>query len=212
MTFPNAHEGVKKIRTAELLYLIIAIGGFITAIMITVATASKDKSKMTGGLAVLATALGIIAIVAFIINLIGLSKASKDDRGFKDALIFTLVGIILGALSSVFSKDPTITGVIDVVSNLINVLVMVFVVRGIMNLATKLGRNDMIDKGNGILKKVVVVHVIGLVINLIGTLLQRTDTVMTIAAVLLLVAGVIDVIVYFAYLKYLGKAVVMLEQ
>ena len=51
MTFPNAHEGVKKIRTAELLYLIIAIGGFITAIMITIATASKDKGKMTGGTA-----------------------------------------------------------------------------------------------------------------------------------------------------------------
>ena len=212
MRFPYAYEGVKKIRTAELLYLIIAIGGLATAVMVAVASASKAEGAMAAGIAVLALALGIIAIVAFIINLIGLSRASKDEKSFKNALLLTLLGIILGFVSSAFSKNTMVTGLVDAVSSFLNVLIMIFVVRGVMNLATKLGNDEVIAKGNSILKKVIVVHMIGIIISVVGTVMQKSDTVMMIAAILLLIAAIIDVIVFFAYLKYLGKAVVMLEQ
>jgi phosphatidylglycerophosphate synthase len=86
------------------------------------------------------------------------------------------------------------------------------VVRGIISLAKKVGDDEMITKGNALLTKAVAVYVVAVVAGLIGTLLKKSPTAMTIAGILLLISAVLAIIVYITYLKYLGKAVRMLEK
>ena len=81
-----------------------------------------------------------------------------------------------------------------------------------MSLATKLGRDDMVEKGNKILNKAVIVYAAAIIIGLVADILSKSQTVVTIAGILLLVAGIIDILVYVTYFMYLGKAVTMLEK
>ena len=213
MTYPNAYEGVKKIRTAQLFMLVIAVIGIVLAIMTAIAGGTKSIEGGTlAGAGVIALIAGILAIVAFVINLIGLSKASKDEGNFRTALTMTIVGIVVSVISSAFSGNTMVNGILELVGNAISVFVMMYVVRGIMSLARNLGNDEMISKGKSILTKVVTVYVIAIIVGLIGTVLQGNQTAMVIAGILLLIAEVLDIIVFITYIKYLTKAVAMLEK
>ena len=212
MTYPNAYEGVKKIRTAEIIGLLIGVVGIVLSIMITAAGSSGGSGGTIAGVTALALITGILAIVAFILKLLGLNRAAKDEPNFKTALVFALAGIVLSILSSAFSGNATVSGIFSTVSDILDVFIFIMVVRGIISLAKRLGNSAVAQKGNSLLKKLVAVYVIMIIISLIGNLLQKNPTAMTIAGILLLIAGILDLVIYISYLKYLGKAVAMLQK
>lgn len=99
MRFPNAAAGVKKIFTAEILALIGAIATVIGTISALIAVAAAANNS-TGGTAVAGGAsvifllgAGVLGIIAFIMNIIGINSAAKDEASFKTALICVIVGI-----------------------------------------------------------------------------------------------------------------------
>lgn len=216
MLYPNAHDGIKKLRTAEFIILISAIVSLIMSVIVMASSGAAKSGGLKEGtiatLAVLLAIVGVLALIAFIINLVGLSRASKDEESFKKALLFTLAGIVVSVLSSAFSKKAVLSGVFDVIGDFLSIVIFIMVVRGIISLAKKVGDDEMITKGNALLTKAVAVYVVAVVAGLIGTLLKKSPTAMTIAGILLLISAVLAIIVYITYLKYLGKAVRMLEK
>ena len=214
--FPNALDGVKKIRTAELFILITAVIALVLGGLTIGAGRSGNTDTVNGATIAGAGILGVISAVllfaAFILDLLGLSRASKDEKSFKNALLLTLAGIVLSVVSGVLTKNATVSGIVSTVNDLIGVAVFVMVVRGIMNLAGKLDRDDIRKKGAGLIKTMAAVYVLGIIAALVATLLQRNQTTMTIAGILLIVSGVLEIIVYLTYFGYLGKAVKMLEK
>ena len=214
--FPNALDGIKKIRTAELLVLITAVIALVLGGLTLGAGRSNNTDVINGATVAGAGVLGVISavllLVAFILDLIGLSRASKDEKSFKNALMLTLAGIVLSVVSGALTKNATVSGIVSTVNDLIGVAVFVMVVRGIMNLAGKLDREDIQKKGAGLIKTMAAVYVLGIIAALVATLLQRNQTTMTIAGILLIVSGVLEIIVFLTYFGYLGKAVKMLEK
>ena len=109
MRFPNAFRGVKKIWLAEMLMLLAAIVGIIIVIVMAAnGTMVGEDIVINEGvktpIAVLGIVTAVIALVAFILNLIGLINANNDDSAFRIALLVTILGIVASAISAIWSN------------------------------------------------------------------------------------------------------------
>ena len=216
--FPNAYKGVKKLYSAEILSLIATILSIISAVLLIVGAVmldSKSSDEAAGGvLAIIGLVViigsGVLLVLAFIFNLIGLIKAKKDENSFRIALYFTLLGIILSCFVSTFSSKEILSSIFSSASSLASLLTTIFIVQGIMTLAAKLENDAMVQRGGFILKVIICVEVLALIASVISVIF-RFNAAQVIAGVLLLVSGVLNIIAYFIYLNYLSKAKKMLK-
>ena len=220
MLFPNAHNGVKKIYTAEILSLIGSILLIVAAILAvataSLAEASKAEAEVgavagtAAGFIFLGLAGSVLTLIAFILNLIGITSAMKDEAAFKTALIFTIVGIAASALSSAFSTNDTVNSFIQILVTFSELFVSLYVVQGIMNLAAKLKDSNMVERGNKVRWWLVITFCIPSLVKLVSAIfaLKEADAV---ASTLSLISSVLTIVAYFIYLSYLAKAKKMLE-
>ena len=216
--FPNAHNGVKKIYTAEILSLITAILLAAAAVVGLFAAGLAESGKTeadaatagaAGGFLLLFLAGGVLALIAFILNLVGIISAMKDESTFKNALIFTIVGIAASVLASSFSKNETVSSFIQILVNFSELFVSLFVVQGIMALAARMNNSDMVERGNKVRWWLVITFAIPSLIKLISAVLMLKKA-EAVAEVLALVAAVLTLVAYFIYLGYLSRAKKML--
>lgn len=216
--FPNAAKGIKKIHTAEILSLITAILGIGLAIAVIVAAASlstmteSDSSSAAGlvggGLAsiLLAVAVAVISIIAFILKLVGIMNAKKDEAAFNSAFILVLVGIGASLVAAIFSKNTLVNGIMNGVSNVASLFITVYIIKGIINIGGKLGNKGLVQKGQSVLKLIVAVYAISIVGSLISSIFENVPALATVGGVLGVIAGVVAIVYYFIYLSLLGKA------
>ncbi len=215
MRYPDAYSGIKKLFTAEILDLIVAVLGIIAGgILITNVKNAADISSADAGAVLGAGALGLIAgivgIVSFILQLVGLSQAGKDEKNFKNALLAALAGIVISILASAFAKNAFLTGLFGMLRTVCNLLITLMVINGIINLARKLGNEDIERKGGNILRILVLVYVITAVIELLSGIFGK-NAVRPITGVLSVVAGIFAVLATIFYISLLSKARKMLE-
>ena len=213
--YKNAYEGIKKLFTAEILALVAGVVGVAAAIAMLVSISSADAGNdsalvVVGAAAILLIIVGILMLLSFILNILGLIKARKDDGYFNIAFILTFIGIVISILSSAFSTNGVVSGFITTASNVISLLVTIYVVMGIINIAKKLGRSDVAEKGKTVLKLIIGVQLIAIVSSLISAIFRAASAQM-VAGVLSLIGSVISVVYYFIYLSLLGKAKNMLR-
>lgn len=214
MTFLNAREGLNKIKNAEILAFVSGFIAIITAVIAVVTAINIKNGKAVQssgyvGVGLLAIIISVLGIIAFILNLIGLSKASKDEPCFNKALTVTIVGIVLGVFNAVLSANPVSKGIFDALQAAVSIVIVNFVLRGIMNIAAKLDEEEMIQKGNVILQLLVGIRIAALVLNLVLSFLQVDSNVSLL--ILLLVVACITSAAEFIYVKYLISAVEMVE-
>ena len=217
MRFPNAFEGVKKIFTAEILSLIArvcvlvaAIGGLAAVGAVAVADSVDGDSVITVGLAgaglagIFGVAAGVIAIIAFILQIVGINKAKADEPAFKTAMIFILVAIAASGVGSIFSGNETLQSIAQIVTDVAGLCVTLYIIQGIKSLADRLNNGAVSAKGNQIFLLIAVMYGVVLLANLIGLFAPM------ISGVLAIVAAVVGIVQYFFFLSYLSQAKKML--
>ena len=208
MKFPNAAKGVKKIFTAEILNLIGTIVMVIVAIVVAIGVVGAAGAQSSDGKA-LALDGGIVvalifATIAYIMNLVGIINASKDETNFKSALIFLIVGIVTTILVAVFRNNPVVYSMLLSLGDLMKVFVNIFVIAGGFKLADRMNRGDVSTKGTNVLKLIIVVAILSLIASLISSFMGgMVASVM--AAVLFIVGLVLNIIKYFMYLSFLSR-------
>ncbi|WP_316608711.1 hypothetical protein [uncultured Ruminococcus sp.] len=222
MKFPNAAKGVKRIFTAEILGLIstiLLIIGFV--LLIPAVLVAKNGAEGLEGAAIGATVAmgvfvliaGVLSIIAFIMNIIGISNASKDEENFKSALLFLILGLVAKAASITigrFVKDAAVaTGMLDSASSLLNIFVTIFVISGIVKLADRLNRGDISAKGTNVLKILIAVNVLSLIASFVASVMGG-PVASGVSLVLAIVSAVLSLVQYIMYLSLLGKAKKML--
>lgn len=211
MEFNNASKGIKKIFTAEVLALIAAICAVITAIFVVVmAVATKAESAggavaSLGAAGLFGIATAVLGIIAYIFKIIGVNNAGKDEPAFKIALYLIFAGLVVAVVGSFFSGNATVKSVIDIASEVINLVITIYIIQGCCNLASKLGRDDVVNKGNTIFKLIICVYVLAIIANLIVAIFNGTGAAVT-AGIIAIVSAVLNVIQYFIYLSFLSKA------
>ena len=215
MKFPNAAKGVKKIFTAEILNLIGTIVMVIAAIAVAIGGAGAAGAQTEEGIAlalgggmmvalILIAVYMILATIAYIMNLVGIINASKDETNFKSALIFLIVGIVTTILVAVFRNNPVVYSMLLSLGNLMNVFVNIFVIAGGVKLADRMNRGDVSTKGTNVLKLIIVVAILSLIASLISSFMGGMVASVT-AAVLLIVSLILNIIKYFMYLSFLSR-------
>lgn len=224
MKFPNAANGVKKIFTAEILSLISGICMFVMIVLLVVAlAAAKAVSGGADGAAAGAVASGagtlvfgigsgVLAIIAFILNIVGISKASKDEESFRMALFAVIGGIILSVIGTAFNNvNGYVSSIMQALQVVADLLALLYVIQGIRYLSLKLNRPDIDQKGQNLFKIIFIVLVLQFIARIVVIIFGGMAASIT-AAIIALIAVILSVIEYILYLAFLAKAKKMLAE
>ena len=211
MTFPNASSGVKKVFIAEILQLIATLLLLVTgALGIGAAGAAMGGSEagtVGFGIGALVGGLGsvVILIIAYIMNILGLFQASKDEPTYlRYAFIATIAGLVISLIASFLSSaNPDIAGLLNSINGVVTLLIFFFTIIGIGILAQKLGRNDIFSLGNKVQWIIAIVIVIGVILRFVGG---------TAGGILAIASLVMTLVAYIMFLLYLSKANRMLQE
>ena len=216
MRFPNAYRGVKKIWLAELLMLLAAIVGIIMVIVMAAnGTMVGEDIVINEGvktpIAVLGIVTAVIALVAFILNLVGLINANNDDSAFRIALLVTILGVVASAISAIWSNNETLNKWMDTAITICSMFASYYVLTGIANLAEKM--SDAATKALALKSRTLVegsfcaTALFKLIISIFK--IQDGSTISTILAV---IALLLELVSYILYLRALSKGKKMLAK
>jgi hypothetical protein len=217
MRFPNAFSGVKKIYVAELLMLLVAVIGIILVVVIANNSVLVDDviifNEGAAGtpVTILSIATAVIALIAFVLNLVGLIVARKDDSGFRIALIVTVLGIIASAVSAIWSNNAGLVKWMDTLTTIFSMFASYYVLTGIANLADQI--LDAETKALALKSRTLVegsfcaTVVFKLIINIFK--IQDGSTLYIIFSV---VALLLELVSYILYLRALSKGKKMLAK
>ena len=217
MRFPNAFSGVKKIWLAEILMLLAAVIGIILIFVIagngTLVGENEiviNESAKTP-ISILGIVSAVVALVAFILNLVGLIIARKDDSGFRIALLVTVLGVIASAVSAIWSTNAGLVKWMDTLTTIFSMFASYYVLTGIANLADQIP--DAETKALALKSRTLVegsfclTVIFKLIINIFK--IQNGSTIYTILAV---VAMLLELVSYILYLRALSKGKKMLAK
>ena len=214
MRFPNAYRGVKKIWLAEMLMLLAAIVGIVIVIVAAMngSMVGEDiviNEGVKTPIAILGIVTAVIALVAFILNLIGLINANNDDSAFRIALLVTILGVVASAISAIWSNNETLNKWMDTAITICSMFASYYVLTGIANLAEKM--SDAATKALALKSRTLVegsfcaTALFKLIISIFK--IQNGSTISTILAV---VALLLELVSYILYLRALSKGKKML--
>ena len=221
--FKNAYEGIKKIFTAEIIMLIASIVALVGAIVTVTAdpNAVKDALNNASGtslptsvviLGIVALAFGICALVAFILNLVGLVQAKKDEANFNTALLLTIAGIVVSILSGILSKNESVTSFLNTAVELAYLLATMFIVYGIISLAKQLKNTPVETKGNRLLKLIVIVYGVGIAAKLLSAIFTAAKLDPIIIGIVGIISALLTVVSHLIYISLLSDAKKMLAK
>lgn len=221
MTCPNAYHGVKKLFTAQLLALIgavcILLGASIAVIAAGAAYAGSAGGTAASGLgSVVFLAAGVILpLIAYIMNLVGLHQASKDEGSFRIAFWVSILALVLSFVNAILTTTTAGAGVGDDIAGMMQIvceiIIFVYVLQGIKNLAERLHDNTVYDLGSKLMIMMLILYIMNFIVKLINLIVSRSPGQTSVAGVLSIVAGILGIIIYIFYLIVLGKARNMLR-
>ena len=217
MRFPNAASGVKKLFTAQILGLIASVATIIGLIFLIFTAAAAGANAQGGAVAaglgtiILMGASAVLILIGSIMTLVGIIQASKDEGAFKTALIAIIVSLVAAVIAGIFSSNGLVQSICQIIQNVMNLAVTLFVINGVTNLAEKMNNTEVWSKGRNLLKVIVCIYALSLIASFISLIFGGIFMSVT-AAILALVAAVLDVISYFLYLSLLNKGKKMLAE
>ena len=217
MRFPNAFRGIKKIWLAELLMLLAAVIGIVLIVVIAANSTLVgeeivvNEDAVRTPAAILGIASAVIALIAFVLNLVGLIVARKDDSGFRIALFVTVLGIIASAVSAIWSTNAGLVKWMDTLTTIFSMFASYYVLTGIANLAEQFP--DEATKALALKSRTLVegtfcaTAIFKLIINIFK--IQDGSTIYTILSI---IALVLELVSYILYLRALSKGKKMLAK
>ena len=205
MTLPNAHKGVKKVFIAEILQIIgtaLMIFGFVSVIGGAQAYTEGGADAAVGAIAMggmftlIATCL---AIVALVLNLVGLKQASKDEpdrmgKAFMCAVITLILSVIVAICQNM---NWGAAGFFNVLTSLAQMCTIIFTIMGVSEVTQNIAREDVADMG----PKILVISVIAIVASIIAGIVGNV-----IGGVAAIIALVLMIVAYLVFIVFLGRA------
>ena len=209
MRYPSAAKGIRKIWIAEILGIAMAVLVIVLVFMmaannVDTSIGGEEAAKIAGPVIGLGICISLLLVASYILNLIGISNAAKDEGAFKRALWVLLASMAFGIVASFLqNSNPRISNWLEVPSTLFELVVMIYVLEGIANLARNLGKNDIVDLSvqcRTWLMCALVLSAAAEVFVALGTNGTVLSTTSGIAAALLQIIG------YVIYLRVLNRA------
>ena len=209
MEFQNAYKGIAKIYLAEILQLIGIILLIIGAAVGTfgMQTEGQVAESVTGGLALgtmIALLPGVILpIVSLFFAFFGLRQASQDEpthlrTAFTCCIIAIVLPIVGGIIKGIIGAGDIVSDAFALGSSVASMLVTIYTISGIGKLMARIGRNDLVNRGNQILWLLVAAQLLEAI--------SRVLPASTIATVIVIAGGIFSIVMYVMYLGFLRNS------
>lgn len=205
MEYENSRTGLRKVYNAQILSIIAAIIGIVSVVVMAILgkaiQSNAEEINNTDLISVLfLIAAGVVSIIAFFLNFVGVGKASRDDESFKNALIMLVVGIGASVLSSALqSRLPSLAKYLDYLHDISTLFVSYYVIGGCMSIAEKKKDVNLAATCKTARTFIIVAWIITLVLEFLS------GAVSGFVAVLAIVAAICEIVAYIIYLVILSK-------
>ncbi len=217
MNYQNARKGISKILTAQwiqIICIILMLIGAVTTIVFTFSAGIlSDVSADAAGESIMKAGIGgmivlaalVIGVIAFILNLVGLNTARKDETQFNTAFMICIIGLVVAVLATCLqSVNPIFADWMNFVQKILSLAVIEYVAAGIISIAEKLNNEKVAGLGRKIRMLIMILYIIVLVLNVFGKGTSLLAGYVSIAEV------VLELIVFIVYIVLLTKAKNML--
>ncbi|MBQ9179910.1 MAG: hypothetical protein IJ132_03825 [Firmicutes bacterium] len=220
MRYPDAFIGVKRIYTAQILMIIGSIALVIGAIIAIAGTGVNSTGTLAGG-GILALAAIIAVLVGFIMEIIGINTARRDEEAFKNALIWVVVGIVLSVLSgSLQNNNSNLSNLFEAAGTATQLLTTYYIIMGVRNLAVKMDNMEVVAKSDTTMKVVLAVYIVQIILGIVGIVIgiaapEKDGALMAAAGsigILGAITGILGIIAFILLLSLLSKAKDMLME
>ena len=211
MTAEDAKIGIRKIYNAQILTIIatlISIAGVVAMIGFGKVLSSNGDTVNNAdvfSLIVIVASL-VLAIVAFVLNIRGISLASKDEPSFRAAMVMVIMELCTSVLSVAFAKTkPSLSKAFESVNNVSELLATYYIIRGCIHLALQKKNLDIVKSATTAIKLVIIVWIIAIILQCAAIIFPSGDKATTVEGILSIASLVLALISYIIYLKVLRK-------
>lgn len=213
MELNNAKKGVGLIYIGEILSVCAIILAAVSSVIIVISATNGGATNITeGGLAGigLVAILGLAAVVlAFIFQVVGISRASKDEPEFKKAMAFLIGGLVVAFVAGFFGNNETAKDITGVLSNLCSLMVTIYIIQGCGFLAKRVGNEHVEKLAASTVKLITALYVVSILLGVVLAFISAKEMVVT-AGIIAIVVAVVSVIAYILFLKVLSQTKNML--
>lgn len=209
MIFPNAYTGVKKLFASQILHILSTVFFFVSAVWLAASPEPEGDALDYVAWITIGTSLAgvVMGVIAFLLQLVGLNQARRDERLFKKAMYFVIVcaactiALLFGR--GMFSR---IASGVDEISTL---LIYVYIFISVFNLAEQLGNTSVQKRGKLALLFVTVLFGAAFLINIfVAFIPEQVDIVENLSVI----STICEFIGYIVALLYIGTARRMLAK
>lgn len=202
MHYINARDGIKSIRTAELLTLwtviLTALSAFLAPIL---------------GPAVLLPLIAalVLGVISIVLQLVGVSRAARDLNIFIEARTALIAGLILSVLAGVLQRVSVVSAILELLSSLCSLYAEIKILKGIIALSEIVRRPYIAEQGKRLIPFVLGVQLGSIVLTQIQDLLPEQDRISVpvfLLSLLVLGLGIAKVV---RLLRYYSRSIEMLE-
>ncbi len=212
--FPSTHKALKKLLIAEILMIFAAFVG----VSVTVLSALPEVIAIYPVL-IVATVLGLISVLAmlaaFILHMLGLQQAGKEDGYFRIAFWIIIFSILLSIAAAIVKAVAPGLGLVytllNSVADICLAVVIVYVITGISNVASQLGHHAFAFKGKVLVYVILGLYLFAAVLALLSQFFGGIPELLVIFAIASIAASVFELVVYIIYLIYLAQATVVIK-
>ena len=213
MTYPNAAKGIEKLHIAEILIIIGTIIDDLSVYLISKDGLNLDIESI-GNIWLIVIMLVVISgslliVIGDILNLVGLRRASKDDKLFKIPLYLTFALIIAQLVLSIIfieTHGEAINEIFEYIEEIIEFVQIVCVIVVCRKMARGLNGTNMVTLSNRMLALEGIVILVSIVASIIILIVSEATPICT------TVVEVIEIIAQVTYLLYVDKAIEFLKE
>ncbi|MBQ3418282.1 MAG: hypothetical protein IJH32_10680 [Ruminococcus sp.] len=216
MQFPNAAKGIKKIFSSVILDIIGGVGLVISALVVLAVAAmleSGDESlEITGMIAVITMAVsGVLTLLAAVLSVVGMAQASKDEGSFKIAIFVLIAAVVTSVLSIILREHQIMYNIVLQITDLLHLIVIIYVIQGMINLADALGEPGIIKSGKHLFIMITIIYGLTCLANIIVAIFGG-QTASLIAGVIAFLAEALGLVQSIVYIVFLSRAKKMLNR
>lgn len=141
----------------------------------------------------------LLIIAAPVVELVGVYKAGDDDENYRGALVFVALVLMVNFISG-FKGEGFLGSILDMVSEVLNLMVVFSVCNTTSNLLHSIGQEELSQRGGTVIKIYTACTAISIVCGVLGII-----PIINIAAALVAgISGLVMVVGYVMYLLFLN--------
>lgn len=197
-SYPNASSGLKLMFWGQILSI---VGALLAGIGAGIAAAAILATGEVGGFGAVAILGLIVAIAAYVMEIMGLSRAGTDDEGYRTPLYAAIAALVVSVLSYFLGEVFLIGTLLSIVSTILGFIIVNGVCQTTGNLLHSVGNEALVDRGATVSK----IYFICTVISVVCTVISIIPILNVLAGLVSAVSAIVLLVAYIMYLTFLSS-------